>query len=64
MWLEIPLLRDWVADQLSGEIRMGFGSLRDFARDKPFAAFLAGVVGVAVISGLGRRRTGGSRVRR
>ncbi len=58
------LQRDGIADQLSGEIRKGFGSFRDFARDKPFAALLAGVVGVALIGSLGRRRTGSSRRRR
>lgn len=58
------LQRAGIADQVSGEIRKGFGSLRDFARDKPFAALLAGVVGVALISRLGGRWTGIGRARR
>jgi uncharacterized protein YjbJ (UPF0337 family) len=58
------LERDGIADQVSGEIRKSFGSLRDFARDKPFAALLAGVVGVALIGSLGRSRTRSSRARR
>lgn len=52
------LQQDGIADQVSGEIRKGFGSLRDFVRNKPFAALVAGVVGVALISRLGGRPTG------
>ena len=58
------LQRDGIADQVSGEIRKGFGSLREFARNKPFAALLAGVVGVALISRLGGTWAGSSRARR
>ena len=57
------LQRDGIADQVSGEIRKGFGSLRDFARNKPFAALVASVVGVALITRLGSRRTGVGRAR-
>ena len=58
------LQQDGIADQVFGEIRKGFGSLRDFARNKPFAALVAGVVGVALISRLGGSRTGSGRARR
>ena len=58
------LQQDGIADQVSGEIRKGFGSLRDFARNKPFAALVAGVVGVALISKLGGRRSGSGRALR
>jgi uncharacterized protein YjbJ (UPF0337 family) len=48
------LQREGVADQLSGDVRKGFGALRDFARDQPIiAAAVAGVVGFALLKGFG-----------
>ena len=48
-----PMLqRDGIVDQLSGDIRKGFGTIRDFARDQPVAAIIAGVVGLALLSSL------------
>jgi uncharacterized protein YjbJ (UPF0337 family) len=54
-----PLLqRDGIADQLSGNIRKGFGALRDFSRDQPLlAAVGAGAVLIALFGNLrGKRR--------
>lgn len=48
------LQRDGVADQLSGNVRKGFGALRDFARDQPLVATaIAGLVGFALLKSLG-----------
>jgi uncharacterized protein YjbJ (UPF0337 family) len=51
------LQRDGLADQLSGNLRKGLGSLRDFARTQPFPAVIAGVVAIALLRNLGGRRT-------
>jgi uncharacterized protein YjbJ (UPF0337 family) len=40
------LQQDGVADQLSGNVRKGFGTLREFARAQPLVAALVGVVGI------------------
>lgn len=46
------LQSDGVADQLSGQVRQGFGALRDFVRDQPLAAAaIAGVIGFALLQG-------------
>jgi uncharacterized protein YjbJ (UPF0337 family) len=51
------LQRDGVADQASGNVRKGFGTLRDFVRDQPLvAAAIAGVVGFALLKSLGGSR--------
>jgi uncharacterized protein YjbJ (UPF0337 family) len=49
-----PLLqRDGIADQLSGNIRKGFGALRDFSRDQPLlTAVGAGAVVLALFGNL------------
>jgi uncharacterized protein YjbJ (UPF0337 family) len=53
------LQRDGLADQLSGKARQGVGAVRDFARDRPWAAAtLAGVLGLALINGLRGKRAG------
>ena len=47
------LQTDGVVDQLSGQVRQGFGALRDFVRDQPLAAAaIAGVIGFALLQGL------------
>jgi uncharacterized protein YjbJ (UPF0337 family) len=53
-----PLLqRDGMADQLSGNVRKGFGALRDFTRDQPVvAAVAAGAVALALFGGLRGKR--------
>jgi uncharacterized protein YjbJ (UPF0337 family) len=46
------LQSEGVADQLSGQVRQGFGALRDFVRDQPLAAAaIAGVIGFALLQG-------------
>jgi uncharacterized protein YjbJ (UPF0337 family) len=55
------LQRDGLVDQLSGNLRKGFGTLRDFARAQPLVAALAGVVGIALIRNLGGKRRWSSR---
>ena len=56
-----PALRqDGISDQLSGNVRKGFGALRDFARDQPLAAVAAGVIGIALLGTL-RGKQGGAR---
>ena len=51
------LQRDGAVDQLSGGARKAFGSLTDFARKQPFAAVLAGIVGIAFLGSLRGRRS-------
>jgi uncharacterized protein YjbJ (UPF0337 family) len=53
-----PLLqRDGMADQLSGNIRKGFGALRDFSRNQPLlAAAAAGAALLAVFGSLRGKR--------
>jgi uncharacterized protein YjbJ (UPF0337 family) len=60
-----PALRqDGIADQISGNARKGFGALRDFAQERPFAAAaVAGVVGMAVLGSLRGKQTGTRRTR-
>lgn len=55
---DTQLQHDGMADQLSGNVRKGFGALRDFARDQPLlAAAGAGAVLLALFGNLrGRRR--------
>jgi uncharacterized protein YjbJ (UPF0337 family) len=55
------LQRDGLVDQVSGNLRKGFGTMRDFARTQPIAAALAGLVSIAVISNLGVKRRWSSR---
>ncbi len=46
-----------IADQWSGIAQDGFGKLRDFARDRPFAAGVLGiVVGAAILGTLRGKR--------
>jgi uncharacterized protein YjbJ (UPF0337 family) len=46
-----------IADQWTGIAQQGYGKLRDFARERPFAAItLAGVLGVAILNTLRGRR--------
>lgn len=52
------LQQDGLADQVIGNVRKGFGSLRDFARNQPFAAAATGVVAIALLGSL-RGRTRG-----
>jgi uncharacterized protein YjbJ (UPF0337 family) len=54
---DTALQQDGVMDQLSGNARQAVGALRDFARNRPFAAALAGVVGLVVLGGLRQRRS-------
>lgn len=59
-----PALRqDGVSDQLSGNVRKGFGALRDFARDQPLAAVAAGVIGIALLGTLRGKQSGARRTR-
>jgi uncharacterized protein YjbJ (UPF0337 family) len=51
------LRSDGVTDQLAGGVRKGFGALRDFARDRPFATAAALAVGLAVFARSRRART-------
>lgn len=58
------LQRDGVADQLSGNVRKGFGALRDFARDQPLlAAAIAGLVGFALLKSSTANQAGSGRNR-
>ena len=52
------LRQDGVSDQLSGNVRKGFGALRDFARDQPLAAAAAGVIGIALLGTLRGKQFG------
>jgi uncharacterized protein YjbJ (UPF0337 family) len=51
-----PVLeQDGLADQLSGNIRKAFGSIRDFARAQPLlTAVIAGVIGASFFAGARR----------
>lgn len=53
-----PLLqRDGLADQLSGNVRKGFGALRNFAQDQPLlAAAAAGALALALFGSQRGRR--------
>jgi uncharacterized protein YjbJ (UPF0337 family) len=58
------LQQDGVADQVSGNVRKGVGALRDFARERPFAAAAAaGVFGMAILGSLRGRSSGDRRSR-
>jgi uncharacterized protein YjbJ (UPF0337 family) len=48
------LQQDGLADQFSGNLRKAFGSVRDFARDKPIAAL--GLAGLAALALFGSSR--------
>jgi uncharacterized protein YjbJ (UPF0337 family) len=52
-----PVLeQDGLADQLSGNIREAFGSIRDFARAQPLlTAVIAGVIGASFFARARRR---------
>jgi uncharacterized protein YjbJ (UPF0337 family) len=42
-----------IADQLSGNLQNAYGKVRDFAKDRPFAAAaVAGAVGLALLNTL------------
>ena len=60
-----PALRqDGAADQLSGQVRKGFGQVRDFAKANPAAtAAAAGIFGLAILNSL-RGKGGVNRTRR
>ncbi|MEO5773966.1 MAG: CsbD family protein [Sphingomicrobium sp.] len=53
-----PLLqRDGMADQLSDNLRKGFGAVRDFARERPMAAAaVAGTFALALFGSLRGKR--------
>lgn len=53
---DTALRRDGIADQVTGNVRKGFGAARDFVRSRPLTT-VALVAGFAVLAGLGRRRT-------
>ncbi len=56
---DTALQQDGLADQIAGNVRKGFGSLRDFARNQPFAAAAAaGVVAIALLGSLRGRKSG------
>lgn len=53
-----PKLRqDGVVDQFSGQARQGVGAVRDFVRNQPVLAAVVGALALALLGGLGRRRT-------
>lgn len=59
------LQRDGVADQISGNVRKGIGTLRDFAREQPLvAATIAGIVGFALLRGFGGNQARSGKGRR
>ena len=56
---DTALQHDGLADQIAGNVRKGFGSLRDFARNQPLAAAAAaGVVAIALLGSLRGRKSG------
>lgn len=51
------LLQDGVVDQLFGQIGQGLGAVRDFVRNQPIVAVAVGALALALLGGLGRRRS-------
>ena len=51
------LQQDGIVDQLSGQARQGFGAVRDFLRNRPIVAAAVGALALALLGGLGRRRS-------
>jgi uncharacterized protein YjbJ (UPF0337 family) len=46
------LQQDGAIDRVSGQARKGFGAVRDFAKQQPVAAAVAGALGLALVSKL------------
>ena len=51
------LQQDGVVDQLFGQARQGLGAVRDFVRNQPIVAVAVGALALALLGGLGRRRS-------
>ena len=51
------LQQDGVVDQLFGQTRQGLGAVRDFVRNQPIVAVAVGALALALLGGLGRRRS-------
>ena len=51
------LQKDCVVDQLFGQARQGLGAVWDFVRNQPIVAVAVGALALALLGGLGRRRS-------